>query len=379
MSRSSVPWRWAECSRSARLRIDIRPEYAYPPGRMSTQKRRDEDFTREIRAHIEIETARLIEEGMPPERGARRRPPGVRQRHPRARSGSTNAAACCGSITCGRTSAARSATSATTPSPRSSPCSRSAGGIGATTVTLTVRDVIFRKAPPLYREPAQLSRVQIGTPDRPIMPIGSAVPAGSSSSWRDVLRTRRRRRGARARPRERADRRPDRDRAGATLSRRSSSPCSASRPRWAAAVAGGRTAGVAAGRSQSSRCGSGCSTRAPTPSARSSGSTTSPTPSPACCRARFWFADDEFADLDAARSQARAARRRARNGRPAAAGRHAGVARRRSFRPGSPTYARRLPRGRAPAAAEGLGDRGHAARQPDGASSSPTCSACRCC
>jgi putative ABC transport system permease protein len=37
-------------------------------------------------------------------------------------------------------------------------------GIGATTVTLTVRDTIFRKAPPLYREPANISRVEAGTP-----------------------------------------------------------------------------------------------------------------------------------------------------------------------------------------------------------------------
>jgi hypothetical protein len=32
---------------------------------MSTRKRSDEDFDREIRAHIEIETERLIEDGMP--------------------------------------------------------------------------------------------------------------------------------------------------------------------------------------------------------------------------------------------------------------------------------------------------------------------------
>ena len=46
-----------------------------------------------------------------------------------------------------------------------------AGGIGATTVTLTIRDVVFRKAPPLLRDPHALSRVQVGTPDRPIMMI----------------------------------------------------------------------------------------------------------------------------------------------------------------------------------------------------------------
>ena len=49
------------------LSDSIRPEYAYPPGRMSTQKRRDDDFTREIRAHLQLETARLIDEGMAPD------------------------------------------------------------------------------------------------------------------------------------------------------------------------------------------------------------------------------------------------------------------------------------------------------------------------
>ena len=45
-----------------------------------------------------------------------------------------------------------------------------AGGIGAATVTLMVRDVLFRNPPPLYVEPFQISRLQAGTPDRPIMP-----------------------------------------------------------------------------------------------------------------------------------------------------------------------------------------------------------------
>src|SRR5215203_5250355 len=75
ISRSSVPWRWAEWSPFARFRIDIRPEYAYPPGRMSTQKRRDDDFRREIDAHIDHEAARLIDQGVPPDqaRAAARR------------------------------------------------------------------------------------------------------------------------------------------------------------------------------------------------------------------------------------------------------------------------------------------------------------------
>ena len=58
-----------------------------------------------------------------------------------------------------------------------------AGGIGAATVTLTVRDAVFRNAPPLYRHPEQLSRVQSGRPDRPIYPAGSPVPGDLFASW----------------------------------------------------------------------------------------------------------------------------------------------------------------------------------------------------
>jgi len=60
-------------------------------------------------------------------------------------------------------------------------------GIGATTVTLTIRDVVFRRPPPLYRDPGQLSRVQTGGIDRPIMAIGSYVPGGLYRAWRDTI------------------------------------------------------------------------------------------------------------------------------------------------------------------------------------------------
>jgi putative ABC transport system permease protein len=46
-----------------------------------------------------------------------------------------------------------------------------AAGIGSTTATLSARNVLFLNPPPLYREPAQLSRVTQATPDRPIGPI----------------------------------------------------------------------------------------------------------------------------------------------------------------------------------------------------------------
>src|SRR5919106_3646132 len=71
MSRSSVPCRCAAYSRSARFRIDIRPEYAYAPVECQPERwrmasRSDEDFAREIDAHIAIETDRLIAEGVAP-------------------------------------------------------------------------------------------------------------------------------------------------------------------------------------------------------------------------------------------------------------------------------------------------------------------------
>src|SRR5262245_47302506 len=62
------------------------------------------------------------------------------------------------------------------------------GGIGATSATLIVRDVVFHKPPPLYRAPDELSVVQVGTPDRPIMPLGNPVPCPLYTIWRDQTR-----------------------------------------------------------------------------------------------------------------------------------------------------------------------------------------------
>jgi predicted permease len=58
-----------------------------------------------------------------------------------------------------------------------------AAGIGATTASLTVRNVIFENPPPLYARPAQLSKVQVGPRDRLIMPIGSDVPGDLYAEW----------------------------------------------------------------------------------------------------------------------------------------------------------------------------------------------------
>ena len=63
-----------------------------------------------------------------------------------------------------------------------------AAGIGATTVTLTIRDVVFRKPPAAYAHPERLSVVQVGSLRDPIRgPIGSAVPVALYLKWRDHL------------------------------------------------------------------------------------------------------------------------------------------------------------------------------------------------
>ncbi len=62
-----------------------------------------------------------------------------------------------------------------------------AAGIGATTVTLTVRDIIFRRPPPTYQQPEQLSRIQIGSPENPLRPVGNGVPIALYQSWRETI------------------------------------------------------------------------------------------------------------------------------------------------------------------------------------------------
>jgi predicted permease len=62
-----------------------------------------------------------------------------------------------------------------------------AAGIGATTVSLTVRSLLFHKYPPEYREPAELSTIQLGSPTQPIMPIGNRVPVALYLNWHDDI------------------------------------------------------------------------------------------------------------------------------------------------------------------------------------------------
>jgi putative ABC transport system permease protein len=151
---------------------------------MSTRKRSGDDFDRELASHLELETEELIADGLAPDaaRVAARRDFGnlttARERFYEA----------------GRriwldhlTQDVRCATRNMRRAPVASivAIASLAAGIGATTVTLTVRDAVFHKPPPLYDDPAQLSRVQIGRPDRPMMRLGSHVPAALYRTWRD--------------------------------------------------------------------------------------------------------------------------------------------------------------------------------------------------
>ncbi len=153
---------------------------------MSTRKRSDDDFDREVRAHIEIETERLIDEGMAPDAArvaARRRfgnVTGARERFYEARR-LLWVDHLLQDLRCAARNMRRYPVSSLVA------VLSLAAGIGATTVTLTIRDVIFRKPPPLYQHPEQLSKIQIGSPTSPIMPIGNAVPIALYQGWRETV------------------------------------------------------------------------------------------------------------------------------------------------------------------------------------------------
>ena len=62
-----------------------------------------------------------------------------------------------------------------------------AAGIGATSVTLTIRNAVFYKPPASYREPSQLSLVQVDRREQRIRPMGSPVPGPLFAIWSDAF------------------------------------------------------------------------------------------------------------------------------------------------------------------------------------------------
>jgi predicted permease len=62
-----------------------------------------------------------------------------------------------------------------------------AAGIGATSVTLTIRNAVFHKPPAEYRDALQLSRVQVDRREQRIHPFGSSVPGPLFAIWNDAF------------------------------------------------------------------------------------------------------------------------------------------------------------------------------------------------
>ncbi len=153
---------------------------------MSTRKQSDDDFAQEILAHIELETERLIHEGMTPDEArvaARRRFGNVTSSRERFYEAGRLLWLdhLLQDIRCAARNLRRYPIAALVA------VLSLAAGIGATTVTLTIRNVIFRNPPPLYRQPGQLSNIQIGTPQNPIRPVGNAVPVPLFLAWREGM------------------------------------------------------------------------------------------------------------------------------------------------------------------------------------------------
>jgi putative ABC transport system permease protein len=153
---------------------------------MRWTRRSHDDFAEEIQAHLELETARLTADGMGANEArvlARRRFGSVAAA--RERFHESSRLLWLDHIRQDVRGAARSLTRY--PIAALVAVISLAAGIGATTATLTIRNAVFHKPPPSYAQPDQLSKVQVGRPDRAIMPIGSGVPGALYAIWRDAL------------------------------------------------------------------------------------------------------------------------------------------------------------------------------------------------
>ena len=142
---------------------------------MGWRRRSTTEFSREIDAHIALERDQLIADGMPPDEAAReaRKAFGnvttARERHYEAgrrmwldHLGQDLRAAARGLLRYPVVAAVAVLSLG--------------AGIAATAASLTLRDIVFQNPPPLWREPQQLSKIQVDRRDRPIRPAGSNVP-----------------------------------------------------------------------------------------------------------------------------------------------------------------------------------------------------------
>ena len=171
ISRSSVPCRCALYSRSDSLSYRHSTQACLHLGRMSTcggtavsaAQRPDEDFAREVDAHVQLEADRLVEEGLSPEAAARE----ARQRFGNAALARERFYYSSRSLWFDQLKQdVRTALRGIKRYPIA--CAIAvislAGGIGATTITLLLRNAIFLAPPPLYQDPEALSYVRSPTP-----------------------------------------------------------------------------------------------------------------------------------------------------------------------------------------------------------------------
>jgi len=144
-----------------------------------------DEFPDEIRAHLQIETDRLIADGMTPEaaRLAARRAFGNVTRV-EERFYESHRWMWLDRLRQDVRAAVRSV--ARYPIAAAVAVVSLALGIGATTVTLTIRNVVFRKPPLLYRNPDELSIVRLGRADRPPADrFAASTPGALYNAWHD--------------------------------------------------------------------------------------------------------------------------------------------------------------------------------------------------
>src|SRR3954470_5757797 len=134
-----------------------------------TGRRSEDDFAREIEAHLALEADHLIADGVP-----------AAEAHDGARRAFGNVAAAQERFHEQRRIAwfeeLRRDLRGAVRNVRRNPLSAAivvlslSGGIGAATAALIVRNVIFHNPPPLYVAPQDLAQVQAAPRDRPILP-----------------------------------------------------------------------------------------------------------------------------------------------------------------------------------------------------------------
>lgn len=144
----------------------------------SRRRRSDEDFAREVDAHVQLEADRLVDDGLSPEAAALE----ARQRFGNAALARERFYYSSRSLWFDQLKQdVRTAWRGIRRYPIA--CAIAVislgGGIGATTVTLLLRNAIFFAPPVLYQQPAELSWVLSPTPANARRP----VPAGMVKTW----------------------------------------------------------------------------------------------------------------------------------------------------------------------------------------------------